>query len=113
MLGTVLLNAQASWQSVWCGKIPSTVKHAPICIRAHALGENQPFEDMWVSSGHGLIVGDKLVFVQEFINGETIFQDKEAPTDEYYHVKLSSHQVIFANGVASESLNFNIEDYLV
>jgi hypothetical protein len=110
---TLVKEEDAVDEVVWCGKLPSSEKNvAPICIQAGALGENQPFEDLWVSPGHGILVKNELVFVQKLINHTTIYQDLHAPTDEYYHVKLSSHQQIYANGVASESLNFNIEDYL-
>ena len=109
---TVVKEEPAIDTVVWCGKIPSTVKHAPICIKANAIGPAVPFEDLWVSPGHGIVLKDQLEFVQHHLKSETIFQDQDAPTDEYYHVKLSSHQVIYANGLASESLNFNIEDYL-
>ena len=78
-------------------------KSLPICIKAHALGENMPFEDLYVSPGHGIILDDKMVLASELINGETIFQDMSMISIEYYHLELETHYSVIANGVLSES----------
>jgi len=78
-------------------------KSLPICIKAGAFGENMPFEDLFISPGHRVIVDGKMVLVSELINGETIFQDCSIQDVEYYHLELASHSSIVANGVLSET----------
>jgi uncharacterized repeat protein (TIGR02543 family) len=85
----------------------------PICIKKNALGKNQPFNDLYVSPNHGLLVQNKLVAARHLVNGTTIYQDMECDEVEYYHVKCEKHSAIFANGVLSESfLDINNKDVL-
>jgi hypothetical protein len=97
---------------VWCGHFSvadlNTMTY-PICFKAHSLGENLPSEDLYVSPGHGLMVDNVLTFAHTFINGTTIFQDKSFTAIEYYHIKVDGHRVIRANGVWTESLNYDMK----
>ena len=80
----------------------------PICIKANALGENTPFEDLYVSPGHRIIIDGTMVCARDLVNGTTIFQDNDRISVEYYHLELKDHSAIIANGVLSESyLDFN------
>ena len=85
----------------WIGHFSSSVP--PICIKRNALGKNQPFQDLYVSPNHTLMVQDEMVHAKQIVNGSTIFQDKTKNTVEYYHVELPEHSVVVANGVLSES----------
>ena len=95
----------------WIGsfKAPNLNSNSlPICIKANALRENLPFEDLYVSPGHRIIIDGKMVVARDLINGETIFQDESFILVEYYHFELESHSSVIANGVLSETyLNFN------
>lgn len=85
-----------------------TDKSFPICIKANALGENMPFEDLYVSPGHRILLDGKLVLATDLINGETIFQDRSFLEIDYYHLELKDHHSIVANGILSESyLDYN------
>jgi len=85
-------------------KARNMTKHtAPICIRANALGENCPFEDLYVSPNHGILRNDELVPSSQLVNGHTIFQDFNHDSIEYYHLELETHSTILANGVLAES----------
>jgi len=75
----------------------------PICIKANAFGNCLPFEDLYVSPGHRIILDCKMVLAKDLINGETIFQDCEKFDIEYYHLELDSHSSLLANGILSES----------
>ncbi len=77
----------------------------PVRIRAGALRENQPSRDLVVSPGHAIaldIVGEILVPAFSLINGATIVQE-EVESVTYWHVELDSHDLLVANGQATES----------
>ena len=78
-------------------------KSFPICITAHAFGVNAPFENLFVSPGHRMLIDDKMVLAESLVNGTTIFQDCNHIEVEYYHLELESHSAIVANGVLAES----------
>jgi hypothetical protein len=75
----------------------------PICIKQNALGPNRPFEDLYVSPNHGIIINGKLVPAKNLANGITIYQDCSKDSITYYHLELKKHSAIVANGVLSES----------
>lgn len=86
-------------------------KSRPICIKKDALGKNYPFQDLYVSPGHSLLLNGKMVLAKNIVNEETIYQDNECDTVEYYHLECELHSAIFANGVLSESyLELNNRD---
>ena len=75
----------------------------PVRIAAGGLGEGLPRRDLWISSGHALYFGGLLIPASALVNGTTI---KEADCEgdlEYVHLEFDGHEVIFAEGAASES----------
>ena len=83
-------------------------KSIPICIKKHALAQNYPFEDLYVSPGHRLLLNNTMILAKNIVNGKTIYQDNECNSVEYYHLECEYHSAIFANGVLAESyLNVN------
>jgi len=75
----------------------------PVCIKKDAIRPNQPFEDLYVSPTHGILMNGKLVEAFSLINGTTIVQEYPFNEVTYYHVELEEHSIITANGVLSES----------
>ena len=99
----------------WIGRYPIKksdpykpwVKDAlPIRIARSALGPNLPHADLYVTGYHSLLIDGVLAPAVTLINGTTIVRDKEREYDEleYFHVKLESHDVIYAEGVLAETL---------
>jgi len=78
-------------------------KSRPICIKKHALGNNYPIKDLYVSPGHNIIIKNKMFLAKDLVNGSTIYQDNDCKEVEYYHLELESHSAIFANGLLAES----------
>lgn len=83
---------------------------APICIQKGALGNSKT---LYVSPQHRMLVkgqaaellfgeDDVLATAQSLVSGDMIYR---APCDqvEYFHVMLDKHQIIYANGVPTES----------
>ena len=76
----------------------------PICITKNAFGENVPYEDLYISPCHKIFINDKLLLeANDIINGNTIYQDNECESVEYYHLECEEHSAIYANGCLSET----------
>ncbi|EAQ04322.1 hypothetical protein OB2597_09269 [Pseudooceanicola batsensis HTCC2597] len=88
----------------------------PIRIRAGAFGIDRPDDEFLVSPEHRLLVKGRaaralfntpevLVTARDLINGTTVVQDLRLPEVTYIHLLLPAHQVIWANGVETESFH--------
>jgi hypothetical protein len=107
----------------WIGRYPIKrsdptkpwVKDAlPVRITRSALAPNVPHSDLYVTGGHALLIDGVLVPAELLINGTTITRDEAREYDqlEYIHVKLESHDVIYAEGVPAETL-INVQESAV
>jgi hypothetical protein len=100
-------NAALKFEPVyWASKfkvIDLNSKSRPICIKKDALGKNYPFQDLYVSPNHSLLLNGKMVLAKNLVNDNTIYQDKECDNVEYYHLECESHSAVIANGVLAES----------
>jgi hypothetical protein len=78
----------------------------PVRIARSALAPNVPHADLYVSQEHGIYIDGVLVRAGSLVNGATIaFDDAGDMTElEYYHIKLQSHDVIYAEGAPCETL---------
>jgi hypothetical protein len=78
----------------------------PIRITRGALAPDSPAADLFLSDRHALYLDGVLVPVIEFLNGKTIarYPARELDEIEYLHLKLATHDVIFAEGAACDSL---------
>jgi hypothetical protein len=77
---------------------------APIRITSGALGDSKPEKDLLVSPNHSIVVGIRLMFAKNLVNGTTIYQDMSFKHIQYFHVLSDDHYVINANGALSETL---------
>lgn len=88
----------------------------PVRIAAGALGPGQPDRDLLVSPQHRvylrdwraqLMFGDDQVLVpaKGLINDTTIRQDMEIREVEYFHILFDTHEIIFTEGLATESFH--------
>lgn len=88
----------------------------PIRFRAHALGADSPDEDLIVSPQHRMLVGGQaardlfnadevLVAAKDLVNDSSIVKERHMRQLEYIHLLFDSHQVIFANGMETESFH--------
>ncbi|MCX7900532.1 MAG: Hint domain-containing protein, partial [Methylocystis sp.] len=78
----------------------------PVRIARSAIAPNVPKRDLFVTSGHGLYIDGALVPAGDLVNGVTIRRDAADDVNEleYFHVKLDSHDLVFAEGLACETL---------
>jgi Hint domain len=86
----------------------------PVRIARFALGLNVPHTDLYVTGGHALLIDGVLVPAELLINGTTITRDEAREYDEleFRHIKLESHDVIYAEGVPAETL-INVQESAV
>ncbi|MDE4134972.1 Hint domain-containing protein [Phaeobacter sp. QD34_3] len=88
----------------------------PVRLRAGALSGGRPGEDLLVSPDHRLLLRGRhvqalfntpevLVAAKDLINGSSIMTDMRVREVTYVHLLLEDHQVLWANGVESESFH--------
>ncbi|MVW78125.1 hypothetical protein GOQ28_04220 [Bordetella sp. 02P26C-1] len=75
----------------------------PVRIRAGALADNLPSQDLRVSPWHHIYIDGVLVRAKDLINGKTVVQETQAQEFTYYHIELDQFDVVQAHGVYSES----------
>lgn len=88
----------------------------PIRFRTGALGIDRPDQELLVSPQHKMLVTgavahdlfnahEVLVAAEELVNGTTISVDLGVREVSYIHLMFDRHQVIWANGVETESFH--------
>lgn len=97
----------------WIGETTclATGNLAPILIRKGALGNTRdlkvsPNHRMMLSGWHAELLFDAsevLVAAKDLINDQTIMRVEGGLVD-YYHILFDQHEIVFSEGVASESL---------
>jgi hypothetical protein len=86
----------------------------PVRLLAGALGEARPEADLTVSPRHRMLVqgpaaqalfntGEVLVAAADLVNDHTIRVDNFAREVTYIHVLLDAHNILWANGMETES----------
>ena len=110
--GDMILTADGRAVAVnWLGYqdlFPSNItRHMqPVRIRKGALGNGLPTDDLVLTAGHAMVLEDCLIDSGALINGDGI---DYLPLEEcgfrlrVYHVETEAHEVLLANGAASES----------
>lgn len=108
---------------IWCGakrmtgaRLYAMPKLRPIRIRAGALGVDRPDGDLLVSPDHRLLVEgpaaqalfnepEVLVRAEDLLDQPGVLVDLTLKEVCYVHLLLERHQILFANGVESESFH--------
>jgi Hint domain len=85
----------------------------PVRIARSALGPDVPHADLYVTAAHSLFIDGVLAPAETLINGTTITRyEPEGDELEFFHIKLESHDVIYAEGAPAETL-LNVEESAV
>jgi len=88
----------------------------PVRFRANALGAARPDADLLVSPSHRMLVkgpvahalfntDEVLVTARDLVNGRSVTIDAHAREVTYIHLLLDFHEVLWANGVETESFH--------
>ncbi|HTW72729.1 MAG TPA: Hint domain-containing protein, partial [Acetobacteraceae bacterium] len=75
----------------------------PILFRRNALADGAPRRDLLVSPLHAIYLDDVLVPASALVNGSSIVQAEAVDQVEYFHIELETHDIILAEGAASET----------
>jgi len=86
----------------------------PVRIARSALAANVPQADLYVTQAHCVFIDDVLVSAGLLVNDETITlcEVGELNELEFFHIKLESHDVIYAEGAPVETL-LNVDESAV
>ncbi|MFE3838582.1 Hint domain-containing protein [Pseudogemmobacter sonorensis] len=88
----------------------------PVRLRSGALGSGRPEGDLLVSPGHRMLVRgaparalfnceEVLVAAGDLVNGGSIAVDAGLREVSYRHLLLERHEIVFANGLETESFH--------
>ncbi|MBS1300758.1 Hint domain-containing protein [Loktanella sp. SALINAS62] len=89
---------------------------APVRLRAGALDRDVPDEGLLVSPDHRLVLrgvqaralfncDEVLVAARDLVNDCSILRERGHRSVQYIHMLLPHHEIVFANGVATESFH--------
>ena len=89
-------------RTINCEKHPNPTDAWPVCIKQGAFGDQLPKRDLYLSPLHSVYVNGYFIPAIDLLNGSSIVQERFAEVT-YCHVELSSHNVIYAEGLPAES----------
>ncbi|MEO0356941.1 MAG: Hint domain-containing protein [Pseudomonadota bacterium] len=114
-VGDRVLTMDNGYQTVrWIGSrtVAAQSNLAPIVIKKGAHGAE---DDLCVSPQHRVLISDwraqvmfgqteNLVAAKHLVNGDTVYR-KSGGTVTYYHILFDQHEIVFSNGVPTESFH--------
>jgi hypothetical protein len=78
---------------------------APILVTQSAISAGVPERDLYLSANHSIWIDGYLIPVRHLVNGSSIVQlPTEVDIIQYYHLEFAQHEVMYAEGMAVESL---------
>jgi hypothetical protein len=86
----------------------------PVRVARSALAPDVPHADLYVTAEHALLVDGLLIPVGSLINSTTIRRHEALDVDEleFFHIRLESHDAIYAEGAAVETM-VNVDESAV
>ncbi len=115
--GDLLTTADGHARAVrWIGhravatRFADPLKAMPIRLKAGALGNHIPRQDLLVSPCHALMIDGVLIQAGALVNGISIVRESAMPeVFTYYHIELADHALVLANGAAAETFVDNAD----
>ncbi|WIU42211.1 Hint domain-containing protein [Methylorubrum extorquens] len=75
----------------------------PVRFKAGSLADGIPARDLRVSPKHAMFLDGVLIPAEHLVNGVSIVKEERVEELTYFHIELESHDVLIAEGAASES----------
>ena len=91
------------WRRVNLRAHPERALVQPVRIRAGAFGRNAPHRDLLVSPEHAIFADGVLIPARHLVGCTGIATDTKLDATTYYHIELSHHDVLLADGLPCES----------
>jgi Hint domain len=85
-----------------CGRHPNPPAVWPVRIAPNTFGSGMPCRDLWLSPDHAVFAEGILIPIKHLINGVSVSQ-VSVTTVAYYHIELTEHDILFAEGLMVES----------
>lgn len=83
---------------------------SPVTVAQSAIAPNVPHRDVSLSPEHALYMDGYLIPVKLLVNGMSITQgDHSSHVIDYFHIECADHQVIYAEGLAVETLRITTD----
>jgi hypothetical protein len=81
-------------------------------IRKNAVSENVPFEDLYLSGGHAVLIGGKLYHPEHHRNNKIFEKIVGTSICEFYHIALDVYfdTYLVANGLPAELVGYEFKD---
>jgi hypothetical protein len=124
LVDDLVITADNGLQAIrWIGKkritgarLMAFPKLRPICIRENAFGRGVPNRDMHVSPQHRMLIDADRALIEHaerevlapakgLINDYSVTVDYGVKYTDYIHILFDRHEIIFANGAATESFH--------
>jgi len=98
----------------WVGSGPAS-SIPPVCFKIGSIAKNTPSQMLFVAQTHRMVLSnwqaellfgsaEVLVPAKALINGTNIYIAENQTSVTYFHILFDKHEIISANGTASESL---------
>lgn len=109
------------YAKIWSARqIKDMPNLAPVVISAGALGQDLPRRDLRVSQQHRILVRgpialrmfgtfEVLIAAKHLLAVDGVYLDQPCAPVTYYHVMLAQHEILFAEGLPTESLYLGVE----
>ena len=82
----------------------------PIRVKAGALGDHVPCNDLLLSPDHALLVDGVLAQAGALVNGTSVVREVDVPDVlTYYHVEVDDHSLILAENAPAETFIDNVD----
>ena len=124
VVGDLVITADNGIQAIrWIGhkKISGARLYAqnnlrPVKVKKNAFGNGLPRADMWFLPHHRVLVTGQnlslnhgthqaLAPVKGLCNYHSVFTDYNVKSTEYYHILFDNHEIVFSNGLQTESFH--------
>jgi len=110
-IGDVLITASGAHRPIrWIGTrayagtfANRNRKLLPVRFQAGSLADGVPARDLSVSPLHAMFLDGMLIPAEALVNGANVTQATSVDAVAYFHIELDSHDVIIAEGAASET----------
>ena len=90
------------WRHVDCSTHPNPAAIMPIRVRADAFAAGVPARDLLLSPDHAIFAEGVLIPVKCLLNGTSVAR-VQLPEVTYFHLELDEHDIVLAEGLATES----------